>query len=712
MEKSELRRNALYLIKEWGTKHQSVSIFLQTWNKLKNENINIPDKFICPMTVVKRQRQKSKGPKQSSNLNKTLVHEARNLIYKIYKEMKLWKENDSEIKKYKLEIENLQRKILNEVLIGNKEKDIGLASNILKETPILMMKIQKGNDDAQQKLLDFCKTIKNSTKVASSKTKSACNVSICKGIKSQSRKLIRKQTIPETSPISDNCSDLKALSPTNYTNTSIDDLQFIKEETVELFKTNESKAKYQIIDLNGEVPIPNEDNRFIREEIVKIEKDNKNIIENKGEMEKNTGELLLRKNENILVKPKGKMNMLIDPKELKENPENMETNPNEVIVNNFKQHARTNVVQHSNDFLNGSKPDIRHYKTSPNKDQHISVSYIRNRISNSLTNDAYISSPCMIPPFEDSYPSYHEVEEIKKEPIENLNKILASLLEERTHLERYFIKSNNTYTQLACQYDALCQAYQASSMAQQNALIFAGKVLEDKKSELIKMKSNQIKKELISTKYIHENLNNIAMNLQEAINQLKELNPSFEKDLAVLNEEEAKLKDHLVKIKEDKIQIEKHHRVNSKEPNATVNDSKRQNSPKKEDGRTDSATQRNRIQEKAKSQPKKFKSNTKVTDNKKPDTEKNENDNGKLLNSTSKESTNNLHKPQLNKQTINEEHKKMINKDKKSSKKVKPRNDKEADETNINTENDNSFNPSKELTLNKMAEGKIGRAHV
>ena len=181
--------------------------------------------------------------------------------------------------------------------------------------------------------------------------------------------------------------------------------------------------------------MPNEDNRFIRDEIVKIEKDNKNIIENKGEMEKNTGELLLRKNENILVKPKEKTNMLIDPKELKENPENMETNPNEIIVNNFKQHARTNVVQHSNDFLIGSKADIRHYETSPNKDQ-LSLPYIRNRISNSLTNDVYISSPCMIPPFEDSYPSYHEIEETKEEPIDDLEKMLASLLEERTQIGR------------------------------------------------------------------------------------------------------------------------------------------------------------------------------------------------------------------------------------------------------------------------------------
>jgi len=169
MDSSELKQNALYYIHAWGTTYKTIndkpSVFSIALNKIKRLHIEIPRKFIDPMSLIRRMRKNSKGKEKLLN-KKSLVLEAKDLIMQIYTQTKDWIKNSEEIENLESRLGSIHKQLLEQMLIGNKEKDLELVLNIIKEIPILIPKVRKNDIQAKVKLAEMCKTVEVSNTIA------------------------------------------------------------------------------------------------------------------------------------------------------------------------------------------------------------------------------------------------------------------------------------------------------------------------------------------------------------------------------------------------------------------------------------------------------------------------------------------------------------------------------------------------------------------
>lgn len=220
MENSELKQNAVYLLHCWSAAFpaagQQPSVFRKVWAKLRKNVKGVPSHYAEPAPL----REEAKA--QSSNDSKsTMVVKAKELIVRIYKRMSVWREDKESAEKYVGRVKSFQKKLLEEMMNDNKEKDLGLVLDILKELPLLVNKILGDNPDAEKKFTQLYKVVRDSFDNLSKD--STCDKSRCKSANktlaadtanahTNSRKELPRPKAANKSFLSDKPADTKASS--------------------------------------------------------------------------------------------------------------------------------------------------------------------------------------------------------------------------------------------------------------------------------------------------------------------------------------------------------------------------------------------------------------------------------------------------------------------------------------------------------------------
>jgi len=460
MDSSELKKNALYCIRDWGMKWKSIkeepSVFYITWNKVKKMNKEIPERLLDPMSLAK-EMEKTSGNKKS------LVIKAKKMIMKVYEDRKQWLKSKEETQKLEVKLEELHKSLFEQMLTNNKEKDLDLVLKILKELPILIAKIRKDDLQAKVKLTDIYKIVENSIK---------------KPIASDS--FLKKDKI----------SSQTLLTPSSNTRRINDTfLQKVMKPGLVLREDLKANKNNQLAELDTGT-------KFIGEPNISV---NPRLITSVSSKELDTcmgGDRLQKTDREIYEKINRPF--LFDESEL-------------------KQYAIENVLQEKNNSLDKlTKSDISSGCT--------------------ITSSSELKSPYQASTFDTPIIASDKV----LIGIEELEKILIELNEERTNLKETKDQLSNVNAQLIYQYNTLFGLFQEEVIKSQNLINNMGETLNGKKEDLNRV--NGLEKQVYWNKQQYEQLNWIASDLQGTIGAYNEQNLQLQTELDELSKKQIKFK--------------------------------------------------------------------------------------------------------------------------------------------------------------------------
>lgn len=169
----DLKQNATYAIHEWGTKHTyvngKVSEFYNTWEKLKKAKIKVPEIYLDPNTLAKKEKKqgsnKKSSYKRSPNKEAAYIDESKDMVLSIYRTMNKWKDDKKLFDEIRADI-GYRKKKLNEMsLTGNKEA--AELEKVMKSLPTIMSRVQNNDVKAKLDLIEISKGFTSTTKNSS-----------------------------------------------------------------------------------------------------------------------------------------------------------------------------------------------------------------------------------------------------------------------------------------------------------------------------------------------------------------------------------------------------------------------------------------------------------------------------------------------------------------------------------------------------------------
>ena len=172
---SELKQNALYVLYEWSSKYTFIngvpSEFYKATEKLKKSKLKPVKGYIDPLIYSKKFESAAPPPpppskalprRKLSREWKEVVADAKAIISKVCKRIDYWIKDKTESAELESEVKTVQKRIAEEVLSGNKEKEVILLSSSLRELPSLMAKLKKDDMKAKLKLMEIYNAIDGS----------------------------------------------------------------------------------------------------------------------------------------------------------------------------------------------------------------------------------------------------------------------------------------------------------------------------------------------------------------------------------------------------------------------------------------------------------------------------------------------------------------------------------------------------------------------
>eukprot|EP00826_Nyctotherus_ovalis_P059514 TRINITY_DN8283_c0_g1_i1.p1 TRINITY_DN8283_c0_g1~~TRINITY_DN8283_c0_g1_i1.p1 ORF type:complete len:627 (-),score=129.98 TRINITY_DN8283_c0_g1_i1:17-1897(-) len=549
MDSSELKQNGLYYIHAWGEKYKFIddkpSAFCMAWNKINGTNKKIPEKLIDPKSMARKLRKKSRN--EESSVKKSLVKEAKGLIIRTYTDMKEWAKSSEEAEKLCLEFNDLHKQLLEQVLMDNKEKDLELVLNIMKEMPVLIGKIRKDDIQAKVRLAEMYKAVKVSTKL--------------------NRKTMPPKVIPFL-PLTKSTSAMTCGSRD----------KLVLERSLSKFGTSSELTKEATEDT--EVKETTAGKRNARKSRVL----SKQKVTTKGLLRLDEDGCLVESNEVKVgltrpVKKKETTNsveLIEDDKTKKESGRQLETQTSLVNANSSAVKEKTtkhqnnpdaNKLQRENELidadekLSSESPLLnilthkqKETKTTPQR-KYKSINNVQNKEIPLNHVNEHTSINIKISPHDNQiHAELSDIEKLEETWIQ-LSKEQASIQKESTNL-------SNTNAQLVYQYNNLCGMFQEEATKDRYKLFTMEQALNGKRNEVKRVRESGIGQELNWKKQLKE----IANSLEDAVRIHVEQNSALEMDIAKLRKEQTKLQAMLNESKEPLTNTKENAALGRKEP--------------------------------------------------------------------------------------------------------------------------------------------------
>jgi len=523
MESSKLKKNALYVVYEWKEKfsvmNNQTSIFHKAWRRLKKTKDDIPSTYIEPTTI----NTKDTKPK-------TVVTKAKELIIKIYKAIHIWEDDKVNIDKYVLRVKSYQKKLLEEVLNDNKEKDLALVLDILKELPLLMNKIQGKSIEAKDKFLQMYKAVKSDyigrcrsmhkIAVSNEEVKSrATNKSFLDEKAQMSRDSSKtdvsakeKKPSSKVPTFSKPSTSVQRKSNKSPTSKKVSPVAIQKVEVdKKVYKTNSSVTKTP-----HKLPLDNSKKTKTESNIATINKDiAKEQIEDRSINITNKKDIVTIKNK-----------------------EEIPLSMSELIKGyNEKMLKNINEVQPSIAFINPSSQEITEEQKAKAQEEGALLNSGTNCLSNEINNrfsNVSFGAPYIIQ--ED----IRDKELVSSIEIDELGGTLLRNYEEKNELEETRKKLEEENIRVLEQYNLLHKEYQNFMVKYNYTKLELARTLQNRLSIL--NNANKPKEEINYNKENLVKLNEVTKLLNNAVNTFEQQNINIQKDLEILSKIEAELK--------------------------------------------------------------------------------------------------------------------------------------------------------------------------